>query len=122
MGEFRVGTQHEAPSGAVGAAPGLTVSPLTGRAGVRAAGEVGLSTRDTWEHALEQAVREGEDVYYLELSGVTFVDVAGVGALVAAAQRLPAGGRLVLHRPPPVVQRVLELFWPDQSAIEVSMS
>ncbi|CAL9415235.1 hypothetical protein SUDANB58_01729 [Streptomyces sp. enrichment culture] len=117
-----MGTRHEAPPGAVGAAPGLTVFPLAGRAGVRAAGEVGLSTRDTWERALEQAVREGEDVYYLELSGVTFVDVAGVGALVAAARRLPAGGRLVLHRPPPAVQRVLEMFWPDQPAIEVSMS
>lgn len=117
-----MGTQHEAPSGAVAAAPGLTVSPLTGRAGVRMAGEVGLSTRGIWEHALEQAVLEGEDVYYLELSGVTFVDVAGVGALVAAARRLPAGARFVLHRPPHVAQRVLELFWPGQSAIEVSKS
>lgn len=120
MGESRVGTQHEAPPGAVAAAPGLTVSPLTGRAGVRMAGEVGLSTRGIWEDALEQAVREGEDVYYLDLSHVTFVDVAGVGALVAAARRLPAAGRLVLLGPPPVVQRVLEMFWPDQPAIEVS--
>ncbi|WP_044381365.1 STAS domain-containing protein [Streptomyces cyaneogriseus] len=122
MGETKVGTQHEAPSRAAVAAPGLTVSPLTGRAGVRMAGEVGLSTRGIWEDALEQAVLEGEDVYYLELSGVTFADVAGVGALVAAAQRLPAGARFVLHRPPHVVPRVLELFWPGQPAIEVSMS
>ncbi|MFI6204937.1 hypothetical protein ACIBAI_00840 [Streptomyces sp. NPDC051041] len=41
-----------------------------------------------------QAVREGEEVYDLELSDVTFVDVVGVGALGAAARRLPEGGGL----------------------------
>ncbi|MBD0417650.1 STAS domain-containing protein [Streptomyces sp. TRM S81-3] len=121
-----MGTQHETRSGAT-RAPGLTVSPLAGRRGVRAAGEVGLSTHGTWRRALEQAVREGpdsegEDVYHLELSAVTFVDVAGAGVLVAAAERLPDGRRLVLHRPPPALRRVLEMFWPDVPAIEVSMS
>ncbi|MFF4830253.1 STAS domain-containing protein [Streptomyces sp. NPDC001315] len=99
---------------------GLRLSPLSGRWGVRAAGEVGLTTREVWERALEQAVREGEDVFYLELSAVTFVDVAGVGALAAAAQRLPDGRRIVLHRPPPALSRVLEMFWPDLPAIEVA--
>jgi anti-anti-sigma regulatory factor len=103
-------------------APGLTVSPLTGRRGVRAAGEVVLATRGSWERALERAVGEGEDVYFLELSDVTFVDVAGAAALVAAAERLQDGRRFVLHRPPPTLRRVLEMFWPDQSAIEVSKS
>ncbi|MFI9818912.1 STAS domain-containing protein [Streptomyces sp. NPDC052013] len=100
----------------------LTVRPLDGRRGVRAAGEIGLATRTTWNRVLEQAVREGEGVYYLELSEVTFVDVAGAGALAAAAERLPDGGRFVVHRPPPALRRVLEMFWPDLSTIEVSMS
>ncbi|MDN0194399.1 STAS domain-containing protein [Streptomyces sp. S.PNR 29] len=117
-----MGTQHEAPSGAVHTGPGLTVSPLTGRKGLRAAGEVVLATRGRWERALEQAVGEGEDVYYLELSDVTFVDVAGAGALVAAAQRLQDGRRFVLHRPPPTLRRVLDTLWPDLSEIEVTMS
>ncbi|MGW0816021.1 STAS domain-containing protein [Streptomyces viridiviolaceus] len=121
-----MGTQHERPSDGA-CPPGLTVSPLIGRRGVRAAGEVGLSTHATWQRALEQAVREGadgegEDVYHLELSAVTFVDVAGADVLVSAAQRLPDGRRLVLDRPPPTLRRVLEMFWPDLSTIEVSMS
>ncbi|MET8243093.1 STAS domain-containing protein [Streptomyces sp. NPDC005202] len=68
--------------------PKLKVCPLPRQAGLRAAGEVSLATRVLWERALEQAVREGEDVYYLELSAVTFVDVAGVGVLADAARRL----------------------------------
>lgn len=75
-----------------------------------------------WERAPEQAVREGEAVYYLELSEVTFVDVAGAGALAAAAGRLGDGRRLVVRRPPPTLCRVLEAFRPGLPAIEVSVS
>ncbi|WP_030859675.1 STAS domain-containing protein [Streptomyces sp. NRRL S-37] len=96
--------------------------PLAGGRGVRAAGEIGLATHTIWERVLEQAVREGEAVYYLELSEVTFVDVAGAGALAAAAGRLGDGRRFVVRRPPPALSRVLDLFWPDLPTIEVSMS
>ncbi|MEV5428988.1 STAS domain-containing protein [Streptomyces sp. NPDC052701] len=114
-------TRHQGPSGCA-PAPALTVSPLTGRRGVRAAGEIVLATRVVWERVLDEAVDEGEDVYYLELSEVTFVDVAGAGALATAAERLPDGRRLVLDRPPPALRRTLELLWPDLPAVEVSMS
>ncbi|CAM5238798.1 Anti-sigma factor antagonist OS=Streptomyces alboniger OX=132473 GN=CP975_25995 PE=4 SV=1 [Streptomyces alboniger] len=117
-----MGIRYQAPSVVVGAAPELTVSPLTTRSGLRVSGEVGLSTHEVWERALEQAVREDGDVYYLELSAVTFVDVAGVGALAAAAQELGDGRRMVLHQPPPALRRVLDMFWPDLSSIEVAKS
>jgi anti-anti-sigma factor len=96
------------------------VCPLEGCRGVRAAGEIGLATHTIWERVLEQAVRGGEPVYYLELSEVTFVDVAGAGALVAAAERLEDGRRFVVRRPPPALRRVLEMFWPHLPAVEVS--
>ncbi|MFF8590409.1 STAS domain-containing protein [Streptomyces sp. NPDC015220] len=105
-----------------GAAPELRVCPLPRRAGLRAAGEVSLVTRALWERVLDRAVREGEDVYCLELSAVTFVDVAGVGALADAARRLGPGRRIVLHRPPSGVLRMLEMFWPELPGIEVTMS
>jgi anti-anti-sigma regulatory factor len=117
-----VGTQGHVSYAGAAVPPRLTVSPLPGRGGVRAVGEIGLTTHETWRRALEEAVREGEGVCDLELSEVTFVDVAGAGALADVAGRLPEGRRLVLHRPPPTLQRVLELFWPDLTAIEVSMS
>ncbi|MFF8030784.1 MULTISPECIES: STAS domain-containing protein [unclassified Streptomyces] len=96
--------------------------PLEGRRGVRAAGEVALATHMIWERALEQAVRGGEAVYYLELSEVTFVDVAGAGALAAAAGQLGDGRRFVVHQPPLALRRVLDTFWPDLPAIEVTTS
>ncbi|GHI34389.1 STAS domain-containing protein [Streptomyces daghestanicus] len=116
-----MGTQGEASSAAVGTAPGLTVSPLPGLDGVRAAGEIGLATRGTWQRALEQAVRVDGDVH-VDMSGVSFVDVDGARVLADTAGRLPEGRRLVLHRPPATLRRVLEMFWPDQPAIEVSKS
>ncbi|MFD5566416.1 STAS domain-containing protein [Streptomyces cadmiisoli] len=116
---------RRAPSGSEGTAAGLTAAPLAGPRGVRAAGEVGLTTRDVWDHVLDQLdriVREGEEVCHLELSAVTFVDVAGAGALAEAARRLPDGHRIVLHGPPSALCRTLELFWPDLPAIEVSVT
>ncbi|CAL9543916.1 hypothetical protein SUDANB70_04323 [Streptomyces sp. enrichment culture] len=117
-----LGTHQRTPSGPGTPGPVLTVRPLDGRTGVRAAGEVGLATRAVWENVLDRAVREGDAVYCLELSAVTFVDVAGAGALAAAAGRLGDGRRFVLHRPPQALRRALELFWPDLPTIEVSMS
>ncbi|MFF5531483.1 STAS domain-containing protein [Streptomyces cinerochromogenes] len=102
------------------AVPRLEVQPLTGRTGFRAAGEVSLPTRRIWERALDRAVREGEDVYYLELSALTFVDVAGVGALADAARGFGGRRRLVLDRPPDTVPRILDLLWPGLPGIEVA--
>ncbi|MGW9397486.1 STAS domain-containing protein [Streptomyces sp. NPDC055642] len=116
------GSRYRTPYGTGGPGPPLTVRPLEGGRGIRAAGEVGLAAYPLWERVLEQAVREGEAVYYLEMSEVTFVDVAGAGALAAAAGRLGDGRRIVVRRPPPALRRVLETFWPGLAAIEVSMS
>ncbi|BCL20248.1 hypothetical protein GCM10017668_20910 [Streptomyces tuirus] len=122
-GETALNTRQQlSESGSRGPVPGLAVFPLAGQQGVRAAGEVGLTTRAIWEGVLEQAVREDDDVYYLELSGVTFVDVAGAGALAAAAGQLRDGRRFVVRRPPPALRRTLDLLWPGQRGIEVSTS
>lgn len=113
---------HRPPLRSAGAAPRLTVSALRGCSGLRAAGEVGHATQQIWERALEQAVGARADVYRLELSAVTFVDIAGADALAAAARRLEQGRLLELHRPPPTLSRTLDLFWPGLSGIEVTLS
>lgn len=102
------------PAGAV-----LTVCPLPDRPGVRAAGEISLSTRVTWEAALERLAAPGHEVFHVELSAVTFVDVAGASALALTAQSLGAGRRIVVSRPPLTLRRLLELFWPGLPALEV---
>ncbi|MGY5627883.1 STAS domain-containing protein [Streptomyces sp. CRB46] len=97
----------------------LEVGPLRDRPGIRASGEIGVTTRRSWEDALTELSRRHSDVSYVELSGVRFVDVAGVAALAVTAMELP-GGRVVVEQPPPQLPRVLELFWPTLRRIEVT--
>ncbi|WP_432991294.1 STAS domain-containing protein [Streptomyces sp. CA-135486] len=96
----------------------LAICPLTDRPGVHAAGEITLTTRTAWERALESLVGGGGDVH-LDMSAVTFVDVAGASAVAVAAQQLGSGRRMVLEGPPPTLRRALEMFWPGLAAIEV---
>ena len=68
-----------------------------------------FSTLDVWHAATEAMNRFGPYVV-LDLSGVTFIDVAGVGILVHvhedAARR---GGRLTLASVPPPVAKLIHL-------------
>ncbi|WP_405637758.1 STAS domain-containing protein [Streptomyces sp. NBC_01178] len=105
------------------AAPGraaLEVSPLSGRAGIRARGEISALTRPCWEQALSELARRHAGVSYVELSDVAFVDLAGVTALVVTAVNLP-DGRVVVENPPQQLPRVLEMFWPGLDRIEVAL-
>lgn len=111
VGGFRVVPPH----GAV-----LQIYPLPDSSGLGAIGEISMSTRSLWQQALKQLVERRTDVLHVDLSRVRFVDVAGVTDLAATAQRLPEGQRIVLHRPPAQLPRILELFWPGLAAIEVA--
>ncbi|WUH51333.1 STAS domain-containing protein [Streptomyces sp. NBC_00443] len=97
----------------------LTVSPLAGDIGWRVAGEITLATRRDWEQMLDGLVRSGAPVCHLELSAVTFADVAGVSALAVTAHNLPTERRIVAEQPPASMRRLLEMFWPKLHAIEV---
>lgn len=98
----------------------LRLCTLIDRPGLRAAGEISPRTRSAWRQALEELAGGPETTCHLELSAITFVDVAGVTDLAHTAQGLTAGRRIVLDRPPPEVRRVLEMFWPGLPTIEVA--
>ncbi|EDY60594.1 anti sigma factor [Streptomyces sviceus ATCC 29083] len=117
-----MGSSGEA--GTLSASPGpptsaLRVLPLTDRPGWQAAGEVSLLTRPAWEQALCHLARSDEETCHLELSAVTFVEVAGVSALAMTAQGIPQGRRIVIEEPPAALRRVLDLFWPGLLTVEV---
>jgi anti-anti-sigma regulatory factor len=95
------------------------VHPLTDRPGWQAVGEVTLLTRPAWEQTLNHLALSDEEACHLELSAVTFVDVAGVSALAVTAQGLRQGRRIVLEEPPATLRRVLDMFWPDLPTVEV---
>ncbi|MGI5484386.1 STAS domain-containing protein [Streptomyces lavendofoliae] len=86
--------------------------------GVRVSGQVYLDTLPAWERILGDLLdREGDIL--MDMSGITFVDVAGASSLARTAQCLPDGRRIVVRKPPASLTRVLELFWPELVAIEV---
>jgi hypothetical protein len=95
--------------------PGLlTISLLTGRAGLRLDGEADLSSR----HELQQALAglpPGAAEIHLELARLKFIDVAATWMLIARAVQ-PPHPRLILHHPPPSLQRLIPLLWPDTNA------
>jgi len=109
----------DGPRTAPSATP-LSLHALIDRPGLRAAGEISPRTRAAWWKALEELAGGPETTCHLELSAITFFDVAGVTALAHTAQGLAEGRRIVLDRPPPELRRVLDMFWPGLPTIEVA--
>lgn len=98
----------------------LHINPLPENSGLGAIGEISMNTRAVWQQAQRQLIERRTDVLHVDLSRVRFVDVAGETDLADTAQRLPQGQRIVLHRPPAQLPRILEMFWPGLAAIEVA--
>jgi anti-anti-sigma factor len=90
----------------------LRIEPFRDGAGLKLGGEVDSTSHERWATSLDWAVRQSRDVH-LDMSGLQFIDGRGVAILVSAARSLPKGRWLVLHRPPPMVRRILELLWPE---------
>jgi anti-anti-sigma factor len=77
---------------------------------VRVIGEVDLQTASALQEALLREVDAGAEVL-LDLSQVSFIDLSGLHAIIAAAQRAQSDrGALALGSPlPPQARRVIEL-------------
>jgi anti-sigma B factor antagonist len=71
---------------------------------VRLQGELDL---DTAEGLPEWLIEISGSTVVLDLSGLSFMDSSGISAIVQA--RIELGDNLVLSRPQPNVQRVLEI-------------
>lgn len=87
---------------------------------LRLSGEIDISNLDLLKAALE-SVRDDGDVH-LEMDDLAFIDLAGTTVLVnRAADRAPSG-RLVLHRPPYAMRRIMDAIWGPMPSIEVNAS
>ncbi|WP_051799625.1 STAS domain-containing protein [Catenuloplanes japonicus] len=94
---------------------GLRIESIGG--GLRLVGVADLGTRAVLDRALAGVPATAD--LHLELAQLAFIDVGGVTALVAAAGRLDAGRRLVLHDPPPELLRIIDVMWGRPRTIEV---
>lgn len=77
----------------------------------RVKGELDLSTADRLRQELEASIDHARPrVLYLDLEGVSFMDSSGLGVILGRYRHLTRqGGRVVICRPQPQVQRLLEL-------------
>ncbi|HWC78464.1 MAG TPA: ANTAR domain-containing protein [Pseudonocardiaceae bacterium] len=90
----------------------LRVEPFRDGAGLKLCGEIDSSGHERWTSSLDAAVRQHRDVH-LDLSDLQFIDGRGVAILVTAARSLERGRWIVVHRPPPMLRRILDLLWPE---------
>jgi hypothetical protein len=95
-------------------APGLTVSQLTGRTGLRLSGEADLRTVDLLKQAIAALPPDAAEIH-LQLASLEFIDIAAARELVTLTSH-PARPRLVLHYPPPGLLTILRLCWPETRA------
>jgi ABC-type transporter Mla MlaB component len=81
------------------------------RAGLALVGEIDRHNGFLLTGALRALDADVGDAH-LDLSGLTFLDVAGMAELVSfAARRRP--GAVVLDGAPEIVRRVIDLIWPE---------
>jgi anti-sigma B factor antagonist len=100
------------------APPSLEVAAL-GPATYLLSGELDLWSAPSIAEGLEPATQVGGPVT-IDLSGVSFIDMAGVHALVGLLDRLPSGC-LILHGAQPAVDRVFSLTGlPDLPGMHVA--
>jgi anti-anti-sigma factor len=72
--------------------------------------------------AVHDALRDaGHSGLHVDLGGVSFMDSACAQVLALAPRSAPRGGRLVLHRPSPVVRDLLEVIGLPRS-VEIDAS
>jgi anti-anti-sigma factor len=89
----------------------LAVAP-SGAVVVR--GEIDLETGPSLESALTEAVRHGTGDLVVDLSGVDFMDSAGLNVFVRTYKHLVGQDRrLVVRGPSPVVRRILDMGGAD---------
>jgi anti-anti-sigma factor len=77
--------------------------------GLRLLGELDLASEDALTEAFELEAGQNGD-FTLEVSELTFIDSAGVRALIKAADSLQGRGRLIIRSPGEPLKRVFQLM------------
>nr|WP_168504732.1 STAS domain-containing protein [Streptomyces sp. S1D4-11]QIY93297.1 STAS domain-containing protein [Streptomyces sp. S1D4-11] len=79
--------------------------------GLRFEGEIDLCSRELLAAALDEAVQFGSGDLHVDLTDVTFIDVAGIRMMTTVAKTLNRDGRrLLLHATPPGARKVIHLM------------
>jgi anti-anti-sigma factor len=94
------------------------ISPIHPLVGLRLAGELDLFTSTKLTLALADV--DAMDPIHVDLTELTFIDSAGIGAILTFAGSRSASGRVMLINPSEPVRRALEIAGLDQHpAVEI---
>jgi anti-sigma B factor antagonist len=72
-------------------------------------GDIDLATADELKEAGEKALTEYCGTLRIDLSGVTFIDSTGLGALIHIRNAAGSGTSVILENPPRHVRRIFEI-------------
>jgi len=92
--------------------------------GLRLTGAVDDSNVEAVGGVLDSTLKahRGCDVH-IDASGLDFVDVSGIRALVSAAERVDGGRHLILYGVPPLISKLMSVVgWTDMPALTISDS
>jgi anti-sigma B factor antagonist len=96
----------------------VAVEAVDGWQVLRLAGEVDVATAPRLRDRLVQLINEGPPKLVVDLSGLSFIDSMGLGALVSGLKRARAhDGDLRLAGPSDHVAKVLEITRLDQAFV-----
>ncbi len=91
-----------------------TLSPV----GLKLTGEIDATNAHLVERALREHAHVAEPLH-VDLSELSFCDVAGIRALVSYAQPLDGDRRLVLHGMPVQIEKVMNVMgWAELPGLE----
>lgn len=76
--------------------------------GIRFAGEIDASNSHSVGASVAAAAAHGRDLH-VDVSSLLFCDISGIRELVAAAERLQAGRRMLLHGMPSRLETVIRV-------------
>lgn len=77
-------------------------------------GEIDAANIDAFEAILDVVAKANTDTVIVDLTNLEFMDVRGINAMARSRTMIESLGRsFVLRRPPPSVQRMLEVLGPD---------
>jgi anti-anti-sigma factor len=86
----------------------------TDAAVLRPCGEIDANTAPALRQALEEGAAMGLPLLVIDLSGVTFLESAGLAVLIGAHRDMPPGQRVALAAVPPRMRRMLQVAAVDQ--------
>ena len=100
----------------------LTITRTTSPQGLSFTGVIDMFNVDSVSRSL-YSVLDGEGDLHIDLSRLEFCDVSGIRAIVAAAEIVGEGRRLVLHGLAPQLQAVMAVVgWTDLPGLVIDES